>query len=329
MITRRNLIIATPALFVPVQTPAAASNDLGDASLFSSKANQFLAKLSPEQSAEARFPFDGEVHRRWNFMGTGGFIKPGLRLETMQPGLKQETWNMLSQVLSERGLTKARDVMILQQVLIDQGSSPASRHPERYSIAIFGLPTATETWALRLEGHHLSLTFTIRNDRLIGITPSSFSVNPNRVQGGFKNGLITLKREDDLARRLAKDLAGTGRTQAFFSETPLRNIQATAGSESPFETKAGIAVADLLAPQRDLLAELIDAYTVEHVATPFANAVSSHLRNDINNTAHFAFAGARNVGERAYYRIHGDRVLIEFAAVDAEAQHLHTIFHMT
>jgi hypothetical protein len=328
MISRRNFLVATPGLFLPGNAQAAAALDLGDASTFRKKAEGFLAKLTPDQAAEAKFPFGGDVHMRWNFMGIGGFIKPGLRLESMSPELKDQAWNMLAQILSERGVTKARDVMVLQQVLKDQGNSANSRHPERFSFAFFGTPSPKDTWALRLEGHHLSLTYTIKDDRLTGITPSSFSVNPNRVQGGFKDGLITLKREDDLARLLAKDLAGTARTRAFFRDTPLRNIQATAGNEAPFESQEGIAAADLASPQRELLAELVHAYTAEHLASPYASAITRYLQDEANTSAHFAFAGSETVGERAYYRIHSAHMLIEFAAVDDAAQHMHTIVHL-
>jgi hypothetical protein len=328
MLNRRHIILATPMLLLPIQTQAA-TLDLGDASAFRTKAEAFLDKLTPEQSAEARFPFGGDVQARWNFMGVGGFIKPGVRFEQMDASLKDQAWDLLASILSERGITKVRDVMSLQQVLIDQGSSPNARSPQRYSLAFFGNPSPTETWAMRLEGHHLTITFTIAKDRLISTTPSSFSVNPNRVGEGFNKGLVTLKREDDLARRLSSELTGSAASRAFFQEQPFRNIRATAGRESPFQTREGVAAADLQGPQRALLAELVDAYTTEHMAVPFARNIASRLKSETDSSAHFAFAGSKSVGEPAYYRIHSDRMLIEFAAVDEAAQHLHTIFHMT
>ncbi|MGL4490273.1 MAG: DUF3500 domain-containing protein, partial [Rhizobiaceae bacterium] len=236
-------------------------------------------------------------------------------------------WHLLSAVLSPRGLEKARDVMYLQQVLIDMGSSASQRHPERYSLAFFGTPDPEGRWAMRLEGHHLSLTFSVENDELTGITPSSFSVNPNRVTSGVRQGLTTLKREDDLARKLAADLTDTQRKSAFFMETPFSNIRATAGNEAPFSTREGIPIADLSAGQIDLLKEIVDAYTLEHLAAPRAASFASRVT--LPDDAYFGFAGSLNVGEKAYYRIHSEKLLIEFAAVDSEAQHLHTVFHLT
>jgi Protein of unknown function (DUF3500) len=329
MINRRHILFATPALLVPSLARAATRTDLGDASAFRSKAESFLTKLSPEQTAETRFPYGGEVQASWNFMGVGGFIKPGLRLEKMDNTLKDQAWDLLSAVLSPRGIEKAGDVMILQQVLIDQGNSPTARGPERFSFAFFGTPAKDEAWALRFEGHHLTLTFNVDKDRLTGVTPSSFSVNPNRVQGGFKKGLITLKREDDLARKLANDLTGSVAKRAFFTDQPYGNIRATAGNEMPFKKREGVAAADLATPQRTLLAELVDAYTAEHLAPAFSAAIAQRLKSDTDSSAHFAFSGSTRVGERAYYRVHSDHMLIEFAAVDSAAQHLHTIFHLS
>jgi Protein of unknown function (DUF3500) len=332
-ITRRELLVTSAALAAtPLLSGSAfsATASLGDAKAFRERTAAFAALLSPEESGAARFPFGGEVQAAWNFMGAGGFIKPGLRLEQMSETQKTAAWDLLSSILSPRGIEKTRDVMALQQVLIEMGSSPNARSAERYSFAIFGEPAADQTWAFRLEGHHLSLTFTVANDQLTGVTPSSFSVNPNRVDnGGPRNGLITLKREDDLARRLAADLSGPVKDRAMFMPEPFRNVRALAGREQPFETREGVPVAELAAAQRDLLIEITDAYTAEHLAAPFASAVTDRIRTGDDASTHFAFAGATEVGKPAYYRIHGDHVLIEFAAVDSAAQHLHTVFHLT
>jgi hypothetical protein len=307
----------------------AISPDLGDAAEFRGRVQSFLALLAPEEAARARFPYGGDVQKSWNFMGGGGFIKPGLRLEEMSEAQKQAAWHMLSAVLSPRGIEKTRNVMSLQRVLMDRGDGVSTRGPERYSIAIFGEPKADSDWALRFEGHHLSLTFSIAKDRLAGVTPSSFSVNPNRVEGGSYNGLVTLKREDSVARRLAADLSSAARQRAFFMESPLRNVRALAGREQPFEKREGIAIGDLGSAQRDLLIEVIDAFVAEHLQPVHAAAVAARIQSGDAAATHFAFSGSTKVGEPAYYRIHGDALLIEFASVDAAAQHLHTVFHLS
>jgi hypothetical protein len=331
MFDRRQFIAtATATAAIPFMDGSAhaATLDLGDATTLRTRTSAFLNALQPEQAAAARFPLDGDVQRNWNFFGVGGYIKPGFRLEQMSTVQKERAWDMLSAILSERGLQKARDVMSLQQVAMDNGDGATARGPERFSLAVFGEPAASNRWALRLEGHHLSLTYTVEKDRLVGVTPSSFSVNPNRVQSGRFAGLNTLKREDTFARKLAADLSSDVRRQVFFQERPFGNILTSAGRETSLIKRVGASVANLGSVRRDLVLQIADSYAAEHLATPFAAAVTNRISVGMD-AAHFAFAGSTAVGEPAYYRLQGDRFLIEFASVDSAAQHLHTIFHLT
>jgi hypothetical protein len=310
----------------PSPASAAPRHDFGSASVFRDRLAGFLAALPPDLAAEARFPLEGRVHRGWNFMGAGGFIKPGARLEQMDAPTKDRAWDALAALFSPRGIEKTRDVMTLQAVLTEMGG--AGRSPERFSFAVFGDPAPRGRFAFRLEGHHLSVTATVEDDRLVGVTPSSFSVNPNRVGAGRHAGLVTLKREDDLARRLAGDLDGAVRRAAFFRDEPFRNVLALAGREDRFAEREGAPVADLTAAQRDLVREILDAYAAEHLAEPYAGAMRARLAAIEAAGLHFAYAGSVRVGEPAYYRFTGDGLAIEFASVDRAAQHLHTVFHL-
>jgi hypothetical protein len=330
----RRFILAAPVVvaagtLLPVAAFAAPAMNLGDAKIITERASALLQSFAPDQKQAALFPYDGDVQKRWNFMGSGGFIKPGFRLEQMDIAQKEKAWDLLSAVLSPRGIEKTRDVMTLQQVLIDQGNGASSRGRERFSFAFFGEPDAAKPWAFRLEGHHLSVTFSIAGNRLVGVTPSSFSVNPNRVEGGSYKGLITLKREDAVARKLAADVTGASRERLFFSDQPFRNVRALAGREQPFEKREGLAIGDMGSAQRDLLIEIIDAFAAEHLLPQFAQNIAMRIQQGDAAATHFAFAGSTEIGKPAYYRIHGDNLLIEFASVDEAAQHLHTVFHLT
>jgi Protein of unknown function (DUF3500) len=333
MVDRRHFLFGAAAAatlpFAPLAALAQSAADLGPATAFRERVTALLTALQPDQRQRALFPFGGDVQRNWNFMGIGGFIKPGIRLEEMDAAQKERAWDVLSSIMSPRGIEKTRDVMTLQQVLIEQGNGAATRGRERFSFAVFGEPAAQGQWALRYEGHHLSLTFNVANDRLVGVTPSSFSVNPNRVENGNYAGLVTLKREDNLARKLAADFSGATKERAFFMERPFRNIRALAGREMPFEKREGVAIGDLGSAQRDLLIELVDAFATEHLQPQHASGVAQRIQSGDAAAVHFGFAGSTTPGEPAYYRIHGDHILIEFASVDDAAQHLHTIFHLS
>ena len=62
------------------------------------------------------------------------------------------------------------------------------RDPERYFVSIFGTPSSTATWGWRVEGHHVSLQFTIVNGTLVANSPFFFGSNPAEVREGPQEG---------------------------------------------------------------------------------------------------------------------------------------------
>jgi Protein of unknown function (DUF3500) len=328
--TRRAALVLGAAAAVQPLLPTRALSaplDLGDAAPIRQRAAAFLAVLDESPAERARFPFGGDAWKRWNYFGVGGFKKPGLRLEEMTATQKDAAWALTAAILSQEGVDKARRVMLNQEILREQGNGVNERSGERFSYAIFGEPSASGEWALRIEGHHLSLSYTIRNDRLTGVTPSSFSSSPNRVATGRHAGLVTLRREDALARRLAGDLTGAVRARAFQQASPYNNILASAGRERSLTKREGIPVGDLNQSQRDLAEEILSAFMIEHLKGAYAEPVARILRNGRDAT-HFTALGSPRPEEALYYRFHGDRFVVEFASVDSAALHLHTIFHL-
>ena len=67
------------------------------------------------------------------------------------------------------------------------------RDPENYSVTVFGAPDSTGApWGWRLEGHHLSLNFTLVPGKPVAVTPAFFGANPAEVRSGPLKGLRTL-----------------------------------------------------------------------------------------------------------------------------------------
>jgi hypothetical protein len=255
----------------------------------------------------------------------GGYIKPGLRLEQMTAPQKEAAWALLSVLFSPTGIEKTRNVMTLQDVLAASGNGAGQRSSERFSFSVFGEPAETGPWGFRLEGHHLTQSISVRDNRIVSVTPSSFSALPNRITSGKHAGLITLKDEEALARRLANDLAAKQRVKQ--SEQPLYNIMSYAGRERANAQKVGIAAADLTTGQRDLLWQLVDTYSVDYLMPALAAAQKTRVRAGDQAAVHFAWYGA-NTPEKAFgYRVIGDNFVIELGSVDAAAQHLHTIYN--
>ena len=328
---RRRVILAGAALVgaasLPHSPAVTAEPGLAPAADLLERTDRFLSGLAPDQRKAALFAWDGAEWRSWNYFGSSDFIKPGLRLEQMSALQKELAWNLLACVLSPAGLEKAKNVMLLQDVLAAQGNGAGLRSSERFSFAVFGAPAKTGSWGFRFEGHHLSLSLAVRDDRIIAVTPSSFSANPNRVVSGKHAGLITLKAEEALARRLYSDLAPRLQEGARLSETALSNILSYAGRERANGQKVGLAAAALAPAQRDLLWQLVETYTMDHLPPALATAQRTRIMSGDREAVHFAWYGP-NTPEKAFgYRVIGDGFVIEMGSVDPAAQHLHTIYH--
>jgi uncharacterized protein DUF3500 len=328
---RRSVVLAGAAFVAAAAVPntgtRAAEAGLATAADLRARVNKFLSSLEPEKRKVAEFAWDGPAWRGWNYFGSSDFIKPGLRLEQMSASQKAAAWDLLTTVLSANGLEKAKNVMTLQSVLAARGDGDGRRSSERFSFAVFGAPAEQGAWGFRLEGHHLSLSIAVRDGRIVSVTPSSFSANPNRVQSGTHAGLVTLKGEEALARRLFTDLAPGRQTRARLSGSALRNILSYAGRERANAQKVGLAAADLGSAQRDLLWQLIDTYAAEHLSPPLASAQKDRVKSGDREAVHFAWYGP-NTAETAFgYRVIGDGFVIEMGSVDQAAQHLHTIYH--
>src|SRR3989442_1519354 len=70
----------------------------------------------------------------------------------------------------------------------------------------FGSPAKTGKWGWRVEGHHLSVTFTLDRGQVDSPTPFMFGANPATVKAGPQAGLRAIPEVEDLARELIKSL---------------------------------------------------------------------------------------------------------------------------
>jgi hypothetical protein len=328
---RRNVVLAGVSLVSAVAFPspvlATTEAGLAPAGDLLAATRRFLAGLEPDKRKAASFAWNGPEWRSWNYFGGGGYIKPGLRLEQMGAAQKGAAWDLLATVFSPAGIAKTRNVMLLQDILAASGNGTGQRSSERFSFSVFGSPSERGAWGLRLEGHHLTQSIAVRDGRIVAVTPSSFSALPNRVSAGKHAGLVTLKDEEALARRLIGDLAPALQTRARKSDTALGNILSYAGRERANVQRVGVAAADLNAAQRDLVWQLIETYAVDHLTPSLADAQKDRVRSGDRDAVHFAWYGP-NTPERAFgYRVIGDGFVIELGSVDPAAQHLHTIYH--
>ena len=296
-------------------------------SAMAASAAKFLAALDAGERQQAQFAFDAGERLNWHYIPRA---RKGLPIKAMTGPQRTLARDLLKTGLSQHGYLTATSIMDLETVLGDlehRGTTAPAivRDPELYFFSIFGTPSARDTWGWRVEGHHVSLNFTIVGGTMVASTPWFFGTNPAEVKDGPKKGLRILGPEEDSARALLLSLDLAQRKTATIADvSPNEIVTANAAQVDPL-SPAGVTAAALTAPQRDLLMALIDVYTSQMVADVAADRQARLKRAGIDRIA-FAWAGEDAHGKKHYYRIQGPTFLVEYDNTQNDANHIHSVW---
>ena len=310
-------------------------------STMSATASKFLASLTPEQRQKATFAFTNADERmHWHFIPTGPapmFPRNGLTIKEMTPPQRALAHELVKAGLSQRGYLTASSIMDLENVLgaleAEQRAAaaqpprgtPIVRDPERYFFSVFGTPSVRDTWGWRVEGHHISLNFTIVNGTLVSGAPAFFGSNPAEVRGGPKKGLRILGIEEDAARALLDALDASQRAKAIITATAPGDMLTMANVNITPLTPTGIMMDALNATQRDLLMKLIDVYTGLMAGDIAADRLAKIKKAGVEKIG-FAWAGETERGKKHYYRIQGPTFLVEYDNTQNDGNHIHSVW---
>ena len=172
-------------------------------------ANRFVQSLSGDQKAKAMLDFNSKGRQNWHFVPdssfekTYGYGRRGVTYKSMSPEQRRLANALISSGLSGMGFVKAMSIMSLEERLrVIENDTAGRRDVQKYYVSIFGKPSAGGSWGWRVEGHHVSLHYTIKNGKLVSAAPTFFGANPHRIKSGFR----ALPREEDLGRDLLKSL---------------------------------------------------------------------------------------------------------------------------
>ncbi|MEM6488984.1 MAG: DUF3500 domain-containing protein [Pseudomonadota bacterium] len=300
--------------------------DAGTGRVLRQRVQAWLATLDEGQRDRATFAFDSRTRRAWNYM-LGSRFANGLALEQMRGPQKDAARDVLATALSAWGLETAENIMLQQDILRDEwGKGSAERNRERFSMQVFGTPSADAPWAWRWEGHHLTITVTMIGDAVVSTTPKAFSSEPNTVPSGPYRGLVVLENEA-LGRTLFGDLGAGARRAALLRDRSYGNILAKPGREATISRREGLALGDMTPGQADIARRLVALYTSEHLAGPLAADAAARIAGEDEAAIRFGWAGPNQAGESLYYRLHGQGFLIEFATLFGQPEHHHTVVH--
>lgn len=294
-------------------------------------AKTFLASLTPEQKAQCQFTLKDEERFFWHYIpsddipGRYGRPRRGVTFKEMTPQQQRLASALLSAGLSQQGYIKTTTIMSLEDVLkVLEKDTKGRRDPDKYHFSIFGEPSEEGTWAYRVEGHHVSLHFTVVKGQAVG-NPTFLGSNPAEVRSGPLTGLRVLSAEEDKARALLESLTPEQRKVAIISEKAYADILTEQSRKAALEGQpSGLPAAKMTKEQRRLLDELIAEY-IDNLPAELAAQRRERLKKS-GNQLHFAWAGVVERGGPHYYRVQSPLFLIEYDNTQNGANHIHSVW---
>ena len=289
-------------------------------------AKAFVNSLNAEQKAKALFEYmDGE-RVFWYYPPMN---RHGLALRDMEPAQRELAMAVLASGLTPESYEQAKLIIEHEEVLgpleKEKGIVSFRRDVELYYFTIFGEPGGKDPWGWRVEGHHISIHFSIMDDKVISTTPFFFGVNPAEVRKGPKNGLRILGGREDLAFDLMNSLDEKQVEESIICETAPADIVTFNASKASLMTYEGLPASKMNGGQKELLMALVSEY-VNQVRSDLAGQKLADLEKTGLDHLHFAWAGPVSKDEPHYYRIHGGDFVVEFDNRQDGANHIHSVW---
>jgi hypothetical protein len=295
-------------------------------------AEKFLGTLSAEQKAKAVFDFNDKERTNWYFVPRQTADKKpgrkGLPLADMTAEQRKAALDLVRAGTSTTGYDQATTIMSLESILREQEKGGAMvRDPGWYFFSIFGTPSKTGQWGWRVEGHHLSLNFTIDKGAVVSATPSFFGANPATIQTGPRKGHQPLAGAEKFAKELFDSL---DEKQQKVARQPRQFPEIEQAKAAPnVGPPRGLPGARMNDKQLKILKKLLEAYAGRMPPEVGAYELERVEKAGLDKV-HFAFARAEDKPGKPYtYRVQGPTFVIEFLNVQADsagnpANHIHS-----
>ncbi len=289
-------------------------------------AQAFLAGLGPEQRAVAAFDYAADERRRWHFIPNEMFPRKGLALRAMSDGQQAAAHALMKTALSQKGYLTATAIIQLEDTLrAVERSQRFARSPLDYQFSVFGTPGGRAPWGWRVEGHHLSLHFSVANGHVTATAPTFTGANPAEVAGGAAKGQRVLAPLEDTGRALLAALTADQRVAATIATgAPTDIVSGNKHDIGPL-TPAGLAAAAMTPAQKAALTAVITAYASLLAADLAADRMGRIEAAGLDRVT-FAWAGPIEKGAKHYYRVQGPTFLIEYDNTQNDGNHIHAVW---
>jgi hypothetical protein len=266
-----------------------------------------IIELSAKKNQQVQFDFNSPFRTEWR--RTPG-SRNGIALFNMDLQQKDVLHKLLSTSLSSSGYNKLTHILFNEDLSKDFDPETGQN---KYWFAIYGTPGDNNNWGWRLEGHHLSLHFTLKGERVLSTTPFEIGSYPaivenDSVRAGFRN----LSHEIDLGFEVINSLNTTQLKKAIIAiARPNERMMGESYSLNRM-TPIGLPLKEMNEIQRSIVKKLVGEY--------LGNFAS--LESIDYSTLHLAWWGPTDNTATYWYRLHSSEFLIDFENI---GNHIHCV----
>ena len=271
-------------------------------------AQSFLTALTPKQRNAACFAIEDMAWRSWSNIHPW-LMRHGVCLADLDGSQRERALALLQEAMSATGYRTARDIMRLNEHVLEITGKAEEYGEWFYWVSMFGTPSPEQPWGWQIDGHHLNVNCFVLGDQLV-LTPGFMGSEPVLARSGKYAGTRVFAAEEEQGFALMRSLSADEQARATVGKDLPGELLTAAFSHNRQIDPTGIRYSELSAEGRDRLEALLATYT-GRIRPGHAEMRYSEAKHYLIET-HFAWIGRCDDASPFYYRIMSPVILIEF-----------------
>lgn len=300
-------------------------------------ATDILDSMTDLQKKRVLFDINDSERVKWNNLPIGLRARVGVNIGAMTEGQRIQLHRLISVSLSSQGYLKSTGVFHMDNLLNMMYDTLKARGEvndrtykflmdlqwthKNFYLAFFGDPRAGNHWGYKIEGHHISLNFTVLNGK-VAVTPFFIGSDPAEYRILEYAGWRILGQEDDLGLKLVNSFTPEMRKRATWDTVVPGDIITAAESGKRLINNWGVKGSEMNAAQRELVARIIREYVFNFEWEKANEEYDKIMKAGLQNV-YFGWIGPYTEDKSHYFMLNGPTFLIE---MDNRGNHIHTIW---
>jgi hypothetical protein len=290
-----------PGLF-PIGATAVSTQTIREA------AESYLGSLNADQRARALFTVDAKEWRMWSNIHRT-IMRHGIPFCEMSDEQIERAFALLKESFSGQGFATARDIMRLNETVMEMTGRVDEFGEDLYWLSIMGTPSATEPWGWQIDGHHLNVNYFVLGDQVV-MAPAFLGSEPVFAHSGKYAGTRVFEAEEAQGLAVIRALDAGQRGRTIVSQDLPRDLFTSAFRDNRELPHEGIAYGELTPQQHDQLLGLVELH-VGRMRPGHARVKMDEIMLHVHDM-HFSWRGGVEEDSVFYYRVHSPVIIIEF-----------------